>query len=124
MTTRGWSLFEAIEMCEALDIEAVITLKSTESYTDLGDLVEYLFAGGQSQWGQLRAEDGHPEPYNISWFEIGNEIHTQDFAGRALAMEARAKSIGKGGVLKYACPANCGDDAVINASFAVGRFTP
>lgn len=33
-------------------------------------------------------------------------------------MEARAKSIGKGGVLKYACPANCGDAAVIAASFA------
>jgi hypothetical protein len=48
----------------------------------------------------------------------GNEIDTQDFAGRALAMETRAKSIGMGGLLRYACPANCGDDAVINASFA------
>jgi hypothetical protein len=33
-------------------------------------------------------------------------------------METRAKSIGKGGVLKYACPANCGDEEIINASFA------
>ena len=48
----------------------------------------------------------------------GNEIDTQDFAGRALAMETRAKSIGMGGLLRYGCPANCGDDAVINASFA------
>eukprot|EP01051_Picozoa_sp_SAG22_P017068 SAG22_NODE_2549_length_2457_cov_1.877014_1_plen_392_part_00 len=118
MTTRGWSLFEAIQMCEAMSIDAVITLKSTETYQDLGDLVEYLFAGSESEWGRLRVDDGHPQPYNISWFEIGNEIDTQDFAGRALAMEARAKSIGKGGVLRYACPANCGDSAVINASFA------
>jgi hypothetical protein len=44
MTTKGWSMFEAIEMCEAMDITAVITLKSTESYSDLGDLVEYLYA--------------------------------------------------------------------------------
>jgi hypothetical protein len=42
MTTRGWSLFEAIEMCEAMGIEPVVTIKSTETYQDLGDLVEYL----------------------------------------------------------------------------------
>lgn len=119
MTTRGWSMFEAIEMCEKMGIEAVITLNSNETYGDLGDLVEYLYApvGARSQWGNLRAQDGHPEPYNISWFEIGNEINTSDFAGRALAMETRAKSIGMDGVLRYACPAQCGDDAVINASF-------
>ena len=118
MTTRGWSMFEAIAMCEAMQITPVITLKSTETLEDLGDLVEYLYGNHTSGWGKMRAEDGHPEPYNISWFEIGNEIDTQDFAGRAMAMEARAQSIGQGGILRYACPANCGDDAVINASFA------
>ena len=118
MTTRGWSMFEAIAMCEAMEITPVITLKSTETLEDLGDLVEYLYGNHASKWGRLRAEDGHPDPYNISWFEIGNEIATQDFAGRAMAMEARAHSLGKGGVLRYACPANCGDDVVINASFA------
>jgi hypothetical protein len=118
MTTRGWSMFEAIAMCEAMAITPVITLKSTETLEDLGDLVEYLYGSHASEWGRMRAADGHPAPYNISWFEIGNEIDTQDFAGRAMAMEARAHSIGKGGILRYACPANCGDDAVINASFA------
>jgi hypothetical protein len=46
--------------------------------------VEYLYAPAAassegegdstatvSEWGRLRAQDGHPEPYNISWFEIG-----------------------------------------------------
>jgi hypothetical protein len=42
VTTRGWSMFESIEMCEAMGIEAVLTIKSDESYTDLADLVEYL----------------------------------------------------------------------------------
>ena len=39
MTTRGWSMFEAIAMSEAMGIDAAITLKSTETYADLGDLV-------------------------------------------------------------------------------------
>ena len=49
---------------------------------------------------------------------VGNEIDTPDFTGRALAMEAAAAKLGKGGILRYACPANCGDDEIINASFA------
>ena len=51
-------------------------------------------------------------------YRAGNEIRTPDFTGRALAMERAAARLGKGGVLRYACPANCGDDVVINASFA------
>ena len=98
----------------------MITIKSSETYEDLADLVEYLYAppNGVSEWGTLRAKDGHVAPYNISWFEIGNEIKTPDFTGRVLAMEAAAMKLGKGGVIRYACPANCGDQAVINASLA------
>lgn len=60
MTTRGWSLFEAIEMCGAMGITAVITLKSTETYQDLGDLVEYLYAGNGSEWGAVQlSKPGH-----------------------------------------------------------------
>ena len=113
-------MFESIQMCEAMGITPVLTIKSDESYSDLADLVEYLYAppNGGSKWGSTRAQDGHPEPYNISWFEIGNEIDTPDFTGRALAMEAAAAKLGKGGLLRYACPNNCGADDIINASFA------
>ena len=72
MTTRGWSTFESIQMCEAMGITPVLTLKSAESYSDLADLVDYLYAEDDgNQWGRLRAQDGHPAPYNISWFELG-----------------------------------------------------
>jgi hypothetical protein len=39
--------------------------------------------GAGNEWAKLRAADGHPAPYNISWFEIGNECQTPDFGGRA-----------------------------------------
>ena len=81
--TRGWGIFEALQMCEAMGIQAVITLRSTESYQDLADLISYLFApvssasGEGAKWAQLRAADGHPEVYNVStiWFEIGKCVH-------------------------------------------------
>ena len=27
-----------------------------------------------SQWGALRADRGHPEPWNLTYFAIGNEV--------------------------------------------------
>lgn len=38
---------------------------------------------------------------------VASEIDTPDFAVKALAMEAKARSLGVGGQLKYACPWQC-----------------
>ncbi len=46
---------------------------------DAADLVEYLNMpvgrnpNGGTDWAQVRAENGHPAPYNIRFFEIANE---------------------------------------------------
>lgn len=44
------------------------------------DLVEYLNApndgsnpNGGTDWAARRAQDGHPQPYHVRWFEFGNE---------------------------------------------------
>ena len=47
---------------------------------DAADLIEYLNAkvgtnpNGGIDWAAVRAENGHPEPYNVRYFEIGNEM--------------------------------------------------
>ena len=47
---------------------------------DAADLVEYLNAkvgtnpNGGIDWAAVRAANGHPEPYNVRYFEIGNEM--------------------------------------------------
>ncbi|MDE6741874.1 MAG: carbohydrate binding domain-containing protein [Muribaculaceae bacterium] len=40
---------------------------------DILDLVEYANGPADSQWGKLRAEAGHPEPFNMKYLGIGNE---------------------------------------------------
>jgi alpha-L-arabinofuranosidase len=52
---------------------------------DAADLVEYLNSpndgsnpNGGADWAAVRAANGHPEPYNIQYFEIGNEMHLED----------------------------------------------
>jgi len=53
---------------------------------DAADLIEYLNAkvgtnpNGGIDWAQVRADNGHPEPYNVRYFEIGNEMQ-QAWAG-------------------------------------------
>jgi alpha-L-arabinofuranosidase len=75
----------------------------------MSDLVSYLFAR-DGDMAELRQRDGHPTPYKpeTTWFELGNEIDNTNYVSQALAMETRAKSLGIGGVLKYACPSQCG----------------
>ena len=53
------------------------------SAADAADLIEYLNApadgdatnpNGGVDWAEVRAKNGHPEPYGVTRFEIGNEI--------------------------------------------------
>lgn len=50
------------------------------SKEDAADLVEYLNCevgenpNGGIDWAQVRADNGHPEPYGVTHFEMGNEF--------------------------------------------------
>jgi alpha-L-arabinofuranosidase len=40
------------------------------------DWMEYCNGPADSKWGKLRAANGHPKPYNVKYWEIGNETWT------------------------------------------------
>jgi alpha-L-arabinofuranosidase len=40
---------------------------------DCIDLVEFANGGTDTKWGKLRAEMGHPEPFNLKYLGVGNE---------------------------------------------------
>jgi hypothetical protein len=71
----GWGPFEVIDMCNALDIEPIITLAyDVNDKDDFADLVEYCWGDAvTTAWGRRRAADGHPAVYNITVVELGNE---------------------------------------------------
>lgn len=37
------------------------------------DAIEYANGGAETYYGRLRAQNGHPEPFNLKYVEIGNE---------------------------------------------------
>jgi len=69
-------IHEYMELMEILDAEAFIAVN-----TGLGTLeevvqeLEYVNGPADSEWGSIRAENGHPEPYKVKWWAVGNEMY-------------------------------------------------
>lgn len=71
---------EAARWCEASGVEMIYMHGiAFGDPRDAADLVEYLNApvgknpNGGTDWAKVRADNGHPEPYNVRSFEIANE---------------------------------------------------
>ena len=85
-TTDGLGFHEFLQLCEDLNAKPLYVvnigiwhggctpLDSLQPWIDecLGAL-EYANGPVTSHYGKMRAENGHPEPFNIAYIEIGNE---------------------------------------------------
>ena len=78
----GWlfGLDEYLTLCHAIDAVPLITvsdyvLPADQMPQNAADLVEYLNspANVAHPWALKRKEFGHSTPYNVIWFELGNE---------------------------------------------------
>ncbi len=49
---------------------------------DALDLIEYANGPATSEWGAKRAEAGHPEPFDLKYLAIGNEVCGPDYHER------------------------------------------
>jgi len=59
---------------------------------DALDLIEFANGSTTSKWGKLRAEMGHPEPFNLKMIGVGNEQWGAQFIERYIPF---AKAIGE-----------------------------
>lgn len=73
-----YGLDEALRFAEENGLETIWVYNTGNGNAkDAAELVEYLNApdDGEHPMASLRAANGHPEPYNIKSFELGNEIY-------------------------------------------------
>lgn len=63
----GWGLWPT----QAQDV--VDMNEMDEWVQDALDLIEWANGDASTQWGKVRAEAGHPEPFNLKYLGIGNE---------------------------------------------------
>jgi alpha-N-arabinofuranosidase len=87
-SSDGLGLQEFLNWCEDLEMEPVLAVYAGYSLSkehvnpgpelepyvqDALDEIEYVTGGLDTKWGKLRAENGHPEPFKLTFVEIGNE---------------------------------------------------
>ncbi|MBI4707261.1 MAG: hypothetical protein HY761_04985 [Candidatus Omnitrophica bacterium] len=78
-----YGLDEFLKTCEELGAAAVFTLPYfTGTPQDAADLVEYLNSlddgsnpAGGIDWARERANNGHPLPYNVKFYELSSEVN-------------------------------------------------
>ena len=85
--TDGLGYYEFLELCDDLDIEPMyvcgvgIAHEDNEDWSiwiqDVLDAIEFANGDVTTTWGAVRAEMGHPEPFNMKYVEIGNEAFYQ-----------------------------------------------
>jgi alpha-N-arabinofuranosidase len=83
-----------IDMCNALGIEPVITTTETDNAQEFADLVEYCHGDDTTPMGKKRVADGHPQKYDVKYFELGNEQYNPNYVEQVAAMEAKARTLG------------------------------
>lgn len=59
--------------CQFRRCEVVDSVRLQEQITEVLDALEYALGPVTSPWGAERARNGHPQPFNLKYVEIGNE---------------------------------------------------
>ncbi len=67
---------EFVRWCRAVGAEPYICVNTgSASAEDAAAWVQYCNGSAQTEWGRLRAENGHPEPFGVKWWGVGNETY-------------------------------------------------
>ncbi|HKJ44440.1 MAG TPA: alpha-L-arabinofuranosidase C-terminal domain-containing protein [Balneolales bacterium] len=66
---------EFMQLCKILHTKAYIALNTGLGNANLAaQEVQYLNGSAKKSMGKWRAENGHPKPYNVKFFAVGNEM--------------------------------------------------
>jgi alpha-N-arabinofuranosidase len=74
MQTNDVGLDEFMTLCKLIDVEPYITVNA--GFGDAhsaAEEVEYINGAASTRLGAERARNGHPEPYHVKYWNIGNE---------------------------------------------------
>ena len=83
MQTNDVGMDEFMTLCKLIDTEPYITVNA--SFGDAhsaAEEVEYMNGSVTTRLGAMRAHNGHPEPYHVKFWDIGNEPYGEWQIGR------------------------------------------
>jgi len=111
-SSDGMGLLEFLEWCEDLNMQPVLAVYAgyslqqehvnpgpdLEPYVqDALDEIEYVTGGPETKWGAVRVQNGHPQPFKLTYVEVGNE----DYFDRSGSYDGRYEQFYKAIKAKY-----------------------
>jgi alpha-L-arabinofuranosidase len=107
--TFGLGFFEYFQLCDDIGAEPLpilncgmacqfnsaelVPMNALDPYIqDALDLVEFANGDANSKWGKVRADMGHPAPFNLKMMGIGNENWGPQYIERLKAFQAAIKA--------------------------------
>lgn len=139
-STNGLGFHEYLQLCEDLDMEPMYVcncgmtcqgrkcvLLEDEAVEDILQdtlhAIEYAIGPADSEWGRRRAQMGHPEPFRLTYLEIGNENWGPEYEKRYRRFyeEIRKRypqirTIANCHVEEHGCEAECVDEHFYNTT--------
>ncbi len=85
----GFGTDEFLGLCKRLNCEPLIVLAAPSTKPEDLDYamswVHYLNDPASTEWGRMRAQNGHTEPYSVRYFQIDNEPMNNGFTPESYA---------------------------------------
>ena len=73
---NDFGMDEFMAFCAELATEPYLVVNSGQGDVQLAvEELQYANGPADSPMGQMRAQNGHPEPYGVKWWGIGNEMY-------------------------------------------------
>lgn len=71
---------EFVQLVQHIGAEPLICVRWTgKTPQDAANEVEYFNGSAESKWGALRAKNGHPLPYHVKYWQVGNEVSGPEY---------------------------------------------
>jgi len=70
---------EFLQFCEAVEAEPLVCVSFADGPQSAVELIKYCNGDQATSRGKIRAKNGHPEPYNVKYWQIGNELGDSDY---------------------------------------------
>lgn len=91
-STDGLGYYEMLQMCEDLGAKPLLVINAAMSHGDEAiihyndpnaqfpgflnealNAIKFANESENNKWGEKRIKEGHPKPFNLEYFEVGNE---------------------------------------------------
>lgn len=103
--TNEFGIDEFCQWARKVGVEPMIAVNlGTGNIKDAGDLVEYCNHPGGTWWSDLRAKNGHPEPYKVKYWCLGNEMEGGWQAGHLSAEDYTKKALEAAKIMRWVDP--------------------